>query len=137
MIRYFASLFLPEAHPFTVARSSKWPAVAREHLRLHPRCELCGGTKQVVPHHVFPVHAYPERELDPGNLFSLCNANSCHFLAGHLLLWSAWNPNVVEDVRDWRIKIMTRMTKGPLRPAEMEIRRQIMENDERMKREGL
>jgi hypothetical protein len=87
-------------------RSPKWKRLRDDHIRRNPACIVCGNTKNIVPHHIVPVHQNPERELDPENLVSLCEGDTfnCHLFFGHLRNWSKHNPNVVEDARVWREK---------------------------------
>lgn len=79
-------------------RSGKWPKVRYEHLRLFPRCIVCGTLEDPEVHHVNPYHLYPDEELDPENLVTMCgqNAYGHHLRVGHLDLWRDWNPNVRE-----------------------------------------
>jgi hypothetical protein len=103
-----------EAHkvPPGTARSSKWPAVRRAHLKNHPRCEVCGGKKSLQAHHVRPFHLHPQLELDPKNLITLCEseADGClaHLMFGHLGSFKSYNIHVREDVAIWRKKIKNR-----------------------------
>jgi 5-methylcytosine-specific restriction enzyme A len=85
------------------ARSGRWPSVRREHLRQEPDCQVCGTLKDCDVHHVKPFHLYPELELSPTNLVTLCGAH--HLLFGHLMYWAAHNPDVILDVALWRGKI--------------------------------
>lgn len=80
-------------------RSPEWPKVREEYLKQHPICEACGGTENIEAHHKRPYHLFPELELDPLNLITLCEkpAHDCHFHFGHLLNWLAYNPMVVDD----------------------------------------
>lgn len=91
-------------------RSRLWREVRDRHLKENPECAVCGRRKNVVPHHVVPVHVDPSRELDPGNLISLCEgpAFNCHLFFGHLRDWSSFNPEVREDAKIWREKTKTR-----------------------------
>lgn len=77
-------------------RSSKWPAVEHMHLTLEPTCAACGGRDRLNVHHVKPFHIYPELELDPRNLITLCMGigQHCHLLIGHGGNFKMWNPNV-------------------------------------------
>lgn len=59
-----------------------------------------------MPHHVVPVHIDPTRELDPANLITLCPPH--HLLFGHLMLWEAYNSEVVKDCMEWQFKIANR-----------------------------
>lgn len=92
-------------------RSSKWPKVRTQHLKDNPTCAACGGKKILEVHHIEPFHVNKERELDPNNLITLCDAagHSCHFVFGHCHSWSAWNPRVVEDAATHLHRVRTRL----------------------------
>lgn len=97
--------------PKGVKRSPQWPEVRERHLRLHPECAFCGGTKKLNVHHKRPFWLFPELELAPLNLITLCEGAkwlNCHFIIGHLLAWKSFNPAVDYDVRSWRMKILRR-----------------------------
>lgn len=92
-------------------RSPKWPALQRKHLKLHPKCEACGTTLGMNVHHVKPFHLYPDLELDPKNLITLCRDH--HFSIGHdpdgpwapaKPSWKAENPNVRRDAKLWKAR---------------------------------
>lgn len=91
----------PDAKPilYGASRSGKWPRVRAEHLEREPRCAACGGTEDLEVHHKKPEHLFPELELEPSNLITLCQkpSRSCHFSKGHSFNWKAYNPHVVED----------------------------------------
>ena len=93
-------------------RSEGWPAVRRAHLKLHPKCAVCEGTKKLQVHHCAPFHIQPELELDPSNLITLCESGHggviCHEFIGHLSWWVAYNPNVREDAAEWNRKLKNR-----------------------------
>ena len=55
-----------------VVRSSVWPKLRAEHLKREPACAVCGKTDGATPHHVKPVHLFPELELYESNLITLC-----------------------------------------------------------------
>lgn len=80
-------------------RSPRWRAVRKAYLKAHPTCESCGGTRMLEVHHRKPFNLFPELELDPTNLITLCEhpARNCHYAVGHLMNWRAWNP-VVHDL---------------------------------------
>ena len=82
------------------ARSSKWPGVEHTHLKNHPTCEACGGNVHLNVHHRKPFHLFPELELEPTNLITLCmeEGKDCHIKLGHGDNFKAYNPNVDEDV---------------------------------------
>lgn len=97
--------------PKGVKRSPHWPEVRGRHLRLHPECALCGGTKKLNVHHVRPFWLFPELELAPLNLITLCEGSrwlNCHFVLGHLLSWKSFNLFVLDDIRSLRMKILRR-----------------------------
>lgn len=88
-------------------RSRLWRRTREEHLKLNPECAVCGRKKNVVPHHVIPVHVDPSRELDPENLITLCEGPTfnCHLFFGHLRNWTKSNSSVKEDALNWSKKL--------------------------------
>ena len=101
-----------ENRTFGAVRSKDWPKVRKEHLKLHPRCELCGSDKVLEVHHKKPFHVHPELELDPDNLMTLCEAGTngiiCHRAFGHLGSYKSMNETIDYDVVIWRTKINNR-----------------------------
>ena len=93
-----------------VVRSPFWPGVRRAHLAGEPRCACCGTDEFVEVHHVKPVHAAPELELEPANLITLCASPShnCHLWVGHLGSWRSWNTTVRRDAARMLARIRTR-----------------------------
>lgn len=93
-------------------RSPHWPAVRRAHLVREPACAACATRTQLAVHHVKPVHLYPELELDPANLLTLCEGpgGGCHLHHGHLGAWVAWNPGVRADAKEYLHKRLNRPT---------------------------
>jgi 5-methylcytosine-specific restriction protein A len=91
------------------ARSNGWPKVRAEFLKTHPACCVCGSTKNLEVHHVLPVHLFPEKELDPNNLITLCESKkygvNCHLFFGHLGDYKKYNPNVRKDAAGWNRKL--------------------------------
>lgn len=85
-------------------RSSKWPAVRRAHLETQPECQACGSKTGLEVHHIKPYHLFPELELDPTNLITLCEcpSHNCHLIFGHVLRWDLANPFVCHDARKYR-----------------------------------
>ena len=85
-------------------RSGRWPRVRAAHLAANPTCAVCGTRENLEVHHIQPFHLFPELELDPGNLLTLCESptHNDHLLFGHLLNWSLWNPAVVRDA-EWML----------------------------------
>ena len=66
---------------FAGPRSPKWSGVRQDYIEANPVCEVCGRTKLLQVHHILPVNAFPDKELDPTNLITLCS--QCHLYLGH------------------------------------------------------
>lgn len=82
-------------------RSDKWPTVEKHFLADHPACEACGDTIRLNVHHCLPFHLYPEKELDPTNLITLCmGEKECHLHIGHGGSFKQYNPNVRKDAAE-------------------------------------
>ena len=88
-------------------RSSRWKKTRDKYLQENPTCAVCGRKENLTIHHIIPVHIDESRELDDKNLITLCQGKTmnCHFIFGHFLNWSKYNPNVVEDSKIWNHKI--------------------------------
>lgn len=86
-------------------RSPKWRTVRNEYARTHHFCEICGRDKIQV-HHRKPFHLFPELELEPTNLISLCADH--HLTFGHLGSYHSYNENIEEDARIWQDKYRNR-----------------------------
>jgi predicted TIM-barrel fold metal-dependent hydrolase len=101
--------------PVGVQRSPKWDNVRKAHLKVHPKCEVCEGTKQLNVHHIKPFHLHPELELEPSNLITLCECLSyginCHLLIGHLGNYKNINPSSIDDAKTWNSKLKQNNTK--------------------------
>ena len=87
--------------PLNAKRSTHWPTVRKNFLKLNPSCAACGDTAKLEVHHKMPFHLDPSLELDPNNLITLCESDSygiiCHLYIGHLGNYKKFNPNVTED----------------------------------------
>lgn len=70
-------------------RSHLWPEVRKAHLNLEPYCRVCGSERDLEVHHEREFARYPELELDPKNLITLCR--HCHYCVGHLEI--SWRTN--------------------------------------------
>jgi 5-methylcytosine-specific restriction protein A len=88
-------------------RSPKWNSVRKKHLENNPKCAACGKDKKLEVHHIKPVHKYPDLELDPSNLMTLC-ADPCHLVFGHLMDFKSWNIFVIEDTEVYSTRIVSR-----------------------------
>lgn len=100
------------ARVFGAARSKAWPKTRADHLRLFPKCQACGGTKDLEVHHIRPFHLWPELELDRRNLMTLCgeSGRGCHLRIGHLLDYRSWNYTAREDAAAFLSKVRMRPT---------------------------
>lgn len=60
-----------------------------KHLKDNPTCAGCGATKHLEVHHIRPFHLFPDEELDPHNLMTLCETPGweCHRIIGHKGNW--------------------------------------------------
>lgn len=88
-------------------RSPKWSKVRSKHLAKSPCCAACGSCTKPEVHHIIPVHIDPAKELDPGNLITLCD-KYCHFAIGHLMSYHSWNENIIDDAKIYLDKIRNR-----------------------------
>lgn len=88
-------------------RSPRWSKVRKEHLKSNPACAACGAKDKQEVHHIKPVHLFPDLELDPGNLVTLCSS-PCHLLFGHLMNYKSWNKDVVTDTSVYYNKVINR-----------------------------
>ena len=91
---------------FGSRRSSGWQSVRNNHIEVFSRCESCGSEKKLNVHHLKDYSHYPELELEPTNLWTMCR--KCHYFVGHLNSWYSLNNNCVEDSKTWLNKIKTR-----------------------------
>lgn len=86
-------------------RSSKWPATRKAWLREHPCCRACGSYRNPEVHHIHPYQYFPDLELSPTNLITLCEyvpwyapwRRTCHLEIGHHGNYKRWNPTVERD----------------------------------------
>ena len=94
-------------------RSLCWRKTREEHIRKHPKCEICLSEKMVEVHHLEMFSRNPARECDPTNLVSLCESGKngvvCHRFFGHLGNYQKINPNCLEDIKIWHNKILNRI----------------------------
>lgn len=84
-------------------RSPHWPAVEHAHKAAHPDCAACGSVQSTEVHHVLPFHLFPQHELDPENLITLCrHSPDCHIHIGHGGNFKDYNPNIRADAASLR-----------------------------------
>ena len=82
----------------SLCRSTYWSRARRRHLKKHGTCAACGRTTKLEVHHIRPFKDYPELELNPENLITLCaNGTRCHISFGHLGNFKRSNKHVVLD----------------------------------------
>ena len=95
--------------PLAAKRSGHWATVRKHHLEKNAECAVCGDKNKLEVHHIKPFHLYPELELDPDNLITMCESRSygiiCHLLIGHNGSYKDINPDVVEHAALWREKL--------------------------------
>lgn len=72
----------------------EWRKVRGEFIQLQPCCQMCGGTKELNVHHIYPWHLFPHLRYHLHNLLTLCR--HCHFRFGHNRNWKAYNPKVLD-----------------------------------------
>jgi hypothetical protein len=73
---------------------------------MNPKCVVCNAKKRLVAHHIRPYYLYPELELDPENLVTLCESD--HLIFGHLRNYVSYNLNVAADAAIWSERITHR-----------------------------
>jgi hypothetical protein len=91
---------------FGTARNPAWDRESREFLRQNPHCVVCGTTAGCAAHHKYPVHLYPELEMDRRYWRTACPRD--HFFVCHVADWKAFNPDVDDDAVAWQLKIHNR-----------------------------
>lgn len=100
MIQFISKILLG------ASRSPRWRQVRDDFIAKNPKCAVCGSKKNVVAHHKLPFHIFPERELDPTNLVTLCeNTVNCHLTFGHLGSFLKYNKDVEADILIWNKKL--------------------------------
>jgi len=87
--------FVPNAKK--LPRNRNWFRVKNQFLSKYNYCANCLRTDNLIVHHIYPFHSYPNLELDPGNLITLCNhfGSNCHFVIGHNGNWNFFNTDLV------------------------------------------
>ncbi len=93
-------------------RSGRWNTLRLKWLSENDTCIACGTKSNLQVHHIEPVSKNAVRELDYGNLCTLCK--TCHFVFGHLHNWNNINPHVIEDCK----KHLKRIDEYKIKPVE-------------------
>lgn len=95
--------FSQKSSPNKHHRSEEWRSVRKTHLVKQPKCAICGlkEISRLEVHHILPFCWFPELELKPNNLITLCEIgiDGCHFDFGHPLGTQSYNPQVVQHAR--------------------------------------
>ena len=97
-----------------VERSSQWPTTRKAFINSpgNDCCKVCkkrGSLANLQVHHVVPFSVDPSKELDPGNLITLCGKH--HLTFGHLEDFHSWNVNIREDAEAFGKKVENRPSK--------------------------
>lgn len=104
-----------------VLRSPKWPVVRNKHVKENPDCVACGSRENIQVHHLKPFHLFPELELEPTNLITLCEIeikdedrqnDNHHLTLGHSGNFKNNNKKVLSDINKYRL---TKTTLGKLK----------------------
>jgi len=82
-------------------RASQWKQLRAEHLLKEPCCAACGRSTDLAVHHVIPVSFDESKQLDPGNLITLC-AQPCHIVFGHFMNYQCYNKDVRKMAADYK-----------------------------------
>lgn len=90
----------------TESRSPEWPKVRKAFLAKHSVCGVCGKNKKLEAHHIIPFHIDRRKELDPKNLYPLCEGNkdiNCHLMFGHFGDFeNKYNKSIRIDAPKWQ-----------------------------------
>jgi 5-methylcytosine-specific restriction endonuclease McrA len=78
-------------------RAPGWDKLRASHLKFNPVCEICGTRRSLEVHHSYPVHLFPELEMIPEFLITLCREH--HYTFGHLCNWKNFNEVWNERIR--------------------------------------
>ena len=72
----------------------EWRKTRSEFLKNQPLCQMCGITRELQVHHVYPWHLFIPLRFVHDNLVTLCQP--CHFRFGHWQDWHRFNPEILE-----------------------------------------
>lgn len=115
LLRFIAGKVALVAKGFSPRRSSKWPKLRANWLKVHPGCEYCNRVAVEV-HHKIPFHFRPEWECDLSNLQSVCRR--CHLHLAHCGNWKLWNDHCDEIAKLFRDGIRGRLDDGHTMPPQ-------------------
>lgn len=111
--------------PLGSVRSSHWPATERLHKKMFPNCIVCGTTKSIQVHHIFPFHfcialGRPDLENDQRNLASVCETSRLvktenhHLLIAHFDDFKSANIHLLKDAKVFEGMTEAQIEKNPL-----------------------
>ena len=100
------SLSLEEFNAVFCLRHVRWKKTRDSYIKNNSVCAVCGSKKNLSVHHIIPVHIDKNQELNENNFIVLCQNKTlnCHFVFGHLMNWTKYNPNVIKDAKTWNEK---------------------------------
>lgn len=82
-------------------RSPQWHKVQENFLDDNPFCEVCGSHQNLQVHHIKPFHLFPELELDPNNLITVCmDKNECHLKIAHGGNFKSYCPDIKKYAKE-------------------------------------
>ncbi len=96
-------------------RDPQWPALSKKMIKeAGNKCALCNKSKNLITHHIIPVHVNKELELNENNLIVLCEhlTHNCHFFIAHCCDWRSYNPEIRIDTKLLNERILNRKYKG-------------------------
>ena len=100
-LKSFFTWFLPDQEIMEERATRGWRKIRAAHLAENPRCVICGADSGLSVHHILDFSSFPEYELHPNNLITVCTLNSgCngHFLYCHMGDWRKTNYNILNDI---------------------------------------
>lgn len=90
-------------------RSPRWYEVRKNYIKYNPSCAACETTANIEVHHIQPFEIFPDLELDPQNLMTLCRY--CHLVIGHYKDFSLYNPYALLDAMSYKYNKATNSKK--------------------------
>ncbi len=102
-------------------RSPEWEKLRNSHVKKEGVCQICGSHSDLQVHHIKPFKLWPEKELDPENLITVCRSKrmgfDCHLAVAHGGNFRYYNPYILEDIATIRDILKAH---GILNPEQME-----------------
>lgn len=71
----------------------RWRKTQQLFLKEQNVCQMCGITRELQVHHVYPWHLFATLRFDMNNLVTLCQP--CHFRFAHWQNWHRFNPEIL------------------------------------------